>query len=224
MQHSQQDLKFKQLTENPDHSHRIYYLYHLTHIENLPGILRDGILSHKIVQKSYPSFMDISESNVQYKRGRLKLESSSGRMRLIHEMVPLFLRPITPMLCLRQNIAEDLCFILINSSYVVRDDIECIICDGNIAVHQRTRTYNSFGNEGQNLDKLPWEVLNAVRWSDFPDGARKRGAEFLIWPSIDPSGFWKILVKSKSAYDRVCTHLQVAQSLLKCEVVPRKFF
>lgn len=52
--------------------------------------------------------------------------------------------------------------------------------DGN-AASRDTR----FFDKASDLDKLPWDVLNAEYWNDFDDGKRKKCAEVLIYPSID---------------------------------------
>src|SRR5262245_20966736 len=143
-------------------------------------------------------YRNISLNSVQARRDRRIVGVARDRSRAVHEMVPLFLRPLTPMLYRRREHSEQLCFILVKAPYVARDGVECVVCDGNIA-SQGTRAWYRLNF----LDQLPWSVLDSEYWNSTSEGSRQRSAEFLVWPQIPPSEFCKILVKSRGGHSHV---------------------
>ena len=44
---------------------------------------------------------------------------------------------------------------------------------------------SEYYNDLANLDKIPWNVVNAKYWNDFPDGRRLRQSEFLVYNKFD---------------------------------------
>ena len=83
--------------------HGLRALFHLTAIDNLPGILSQGILPHARLRRHGINHTDISESSVQERRNATILTIRPGVRRSVHEMVPLFLRTLSPMLYKRRS-------------------------------------------------------------------------------------------------------------------------
>ncbi|HKJ33293.1 MAG TPA: DarT ssDNA thymidine ADP-ribosyltransferase family protein, partial [Balneolales bacterium] len=78
------------------------YLYHMTHLANLNGILEKGLLSHNKAHKKGLLAQDISDSTVNNRRVK------------IHNYVPLYFNPKNPMLYRRRNIQDELVILCIN--------------------------------------------------------------------------------------------------------------
>ena len=88
--------------------------------------------------------------------------------------------PKNPMSRLRwKEYKNALCFLQVSVSALA--DGEFLISDGN-AASPVTKFYKSLDQ----LDLLPWDVINAEYWNDLDDGSRKRCAEVLIYPKIKP--------------------------------------
>ena len=153
----------------------ILCLWHMTHKDNIFSILEYGIVNHYCACKINASRVDISDPDVQ--RWRENIEPHYHRR--IHNYVPLYINPLNPMLYVRKNIQADLCLMEISLSVLSKN--QYLITDGNAASHD-TKFYNSVNN----LELLPWDVLHADYWNDFPDGKRKRCAEVLVYPAISP--------------------------------------
>ena len=66
-----------------------------------------------------------------------------------------------------------------------------------ISCSRNTKFYHSM----QNLDKIPWDVIRAHRWTDHTDGKRKRNAEFLIHPKIPVNRIWRFAVNNNALKD-----------------------
>lgn len=149
-------------------------LWYMTHIKNIASILEYGILSHSDAEKKV-GHVDISDHDVQ--RWRTRLEPLYKRP--LHQYAPTYINIRNPMLYVRRGLNEKLC--LLEVSLDVLRENNFVFTDGN-AASRSTRFYNSL----HHLQDLPWDVLNSSYWNDFPDGRRKRCAEFLIYPKIDP--------------------------------------
>ncbi len=160
--------------------HGVLTLWHMTHKDNVEEILNKGILSHTLAHKK-ASPKDISDHNVQ--KWRESNDPIYGRK--IHDYAPTYINIKNPMLYVKRNIQNQLCLIEISLSVLSNDNF--IFTDGN-AASRNTKFYNL----NEDLKQLPWKVLDSSYWSDLEDGKRKRCAEILIHPSIEPKHIIKI--------------------------------
>lgn len=173
---------------NAFNQYGVVSVWHMTHKNNVREILRSGILSNKTAYE-IKNPIDISDHGVQ--RWRELEDPIYGRK--LHEYAPTYINIKNPMLYVRRNIQHDLCLIEISLSAL--SDHNFIFTDGNAAARN-----THFYNETSDLDKLPWDVLNASYWNDFPDGKRKRCSEVLIYPKIERKHITKLHCCSSSAY------------------------
>lgn len=155
--------------------HQVQSLWHMTHRDNICGILKNGIMNHYDAHRLHTVRVDISDPEVQ--RWRDYIEPFYNRK--IHEYAPLYIKPRNPMLYVRRNFQDNICLIEISLSVLAYH--KYIITDGN-AASRATKLFNSV----ENIDNLPWDVLNGKYWPDYDDGKRKMCAEVLIFPSINP--------------------------------------
>ncbi|MEA5516825.1 DarT ssDNA thymidine ADP-ribosyltransferase family protein, partial [Nodularia sp. UHCC 0506] len=81
----------------------IKYLYHMTYINNLASIIRNGLLSHNEAYRRGLIAADISDPDVQDRRANLSVYNIP-----LHEYVPLYFSPRNPMLYKRREIQEDI--------------------------------------------------------------------------------------------------------------------
>ena len=140
-------------------------IWHITHKANINSILKDGILNHYDAYKINVNPIDISDPDAQ--RWRECWENRYHRK--IHDYAPLYINPRNPMLYVRKHLQVNLC--LVEVSLAVLTENEYLITDGN-AASRDTQFYQSESS----LSLLPWDVLRASYWTEFPDGKRKRCA------------------------------------------------
>ena len=155
-------------------------VWHMTHRKNIEKIVIKGVLSNCLAYR-YENPVDISNQGAQ--KWREKKEPIYNRK--IHEYAPTYLNIKNPMLYVKKEIHEELC--LLEISLEVLSSHAFVFTDGNAAA----RDTNFFRNVND-LKRLPWNVLNAAYWNDFPDGKRKRCAEVLIYPLIEPNYILKV--------------------------------
>ena len=120
----------------------------------------------------------------------------------LHDLVPLYLAPRTPALSARRDRQEELFFIDVSLDVLFDPCNEFAFTDGNAASSQ-TQFFRSL----HHLDKVPWDVIQAEYRSDHSDGRRRRCAEFLVYPSVTPRYFSRLVVVSPNAA-KACVSLQ----------------
>ena len=172
----------------------VEFLYYLAQIKNLPSIIRHGILpKNEVVRRKLPT-QSFANEDVQEKRHHqiIELSDPERTCKGVHDVVPLYFVTRTPTLFSRKNVQSDLVFAEIDVKVVCDENNYCVFSDGNVAAKDTT-IYSSLIH----LKKIPFEVLEAQYWDDFPDGKRKRCAEFLIYPRVSACYFLRLLVKDK---------------------------
>jgi len=189
--------------------HCLESLWHMTHIDNLEGILKNGILSHSLAHKQFNP-VDISDHSVQHYRSNPEPIYN----RKIHEYAPTYISIKNPMLYARKNISPQICLIEISSQVMV--EMQSLFTDGNAASRDTL-----FFRALDDLSKLPWDVLRAGYWNDFADGKRKKCAEVLIYPKIDAK-FIKAI--HCSSYESKQVIEKSASSGIPMRVTPSLFF
>ena len=155
------NLKYERILD----SHNIEYLYHMTHIDNLESILRNGLFSHK---NKYQK-VDISDCDVNSRRSR----AEPIYHKLIHSYVPFYINPKNAMLYKRQEIQNEIVILKLRRELIYGNGT--IFTDGN-ASSQKT----SFSNNLNELHMLDWDCLNDDNWYTHDDGRRTRMSEVLV--------------------------------------------
>ncbi|OQK17968.1 hypothetical protein AU255_08960 [Methyloprofundus sedimenti] len=187
----------------------ISYLYHITHINNLPSILASGLLSHSLAHQQC-DLTDISDLEVNARR---TLKDPIFR-RHLHEYVPTYFTPRNPMSYLRRELANELVILKLNRELLLQAD--SLFTDGNAACCQ-----THFFNNLNALDQLDWDCLNSRYWNDYIGGKRKRCAEMLIPNSIKTQNIMQIAVNGSST---LRTALQSTGKSISVVLQPELFF
>ncbi len=157
---------------NSLNDHHVEYLYHMTHIENLPSILEHGLLAHgNLYQKE-----DISNREVNDRRSLR--DPIYGKR--IHDYVPFYFSPRNAMLYALREMQNNIVILEIKREVILADGT--LFTDGNASSGG-----TSFSNDLSELDMIDWKCINAKYWLDFSDGRRKKMAEVLVpnFVSID---------------------------------------
>ncbi|WP_415035156.1 DUF4433 domain-containing protein [Azonexus sp.] len=184
------------------------FFYHITHKNNVEGIMHHGILSHSTVRDRCDiDAIDISDPEVQRHRSLLETEY----YRPIHDYAPLYINPRNPMLYRQRELQRHIVILKISSG--ILSDNQHVFCDGNAASRD---TKFSVTPE---IIYSALDALNAGYWNNVPDGKRRRCAEVLIYPHVSP-------VHIVAA---ICNNVALANEMaevtkIKTEVKPSVFF
>ncbi len=117
--------------------------FYMTHIDNLPSILQNGLLSHRRIEKLNPARKDLSNQAVQARRGTKVIErvDPNKRPRSLHRFVNLYLNPHNAMM---MNVIfgregfpaqdrQNMCILRIRGEILDRSD--AILTDQNAATN-----------------------------------------------------------------------------------------
>lgn len=171
-------------------------LYFITYIENVPSILKIGILSHN--QSKNVSFCDISESGVQDRRARKKIP---GTNKGLHDYANLYFDAHNPMLSRRRLKNDKIC--------VLRIDNSILNIDGVIVTDQNAARDCWFKTVAEGLPLLNREEVYAVFWLDNDPikQDRQKGikcVEVLIPDLVDPEFIIGAYAANDTAYNNLC--------------------
>ena len=178
--------------------HNIYSFWYFSYIDNLDAILQYGILPKNEVKQRGLQSRSFALDSVQERRHNINISLSNNKKYTLHDVVPVYLRPQTPTLFLRQEKQDQLFFVKISSSIVLDKGFEYAFTDGNAA-----STLTRFFVDPEQLSELPWDVIEAIYWTNYNDGKRKRNSEFLIFPHIPINRFEGLGVLNDAARKRV---------------------
>ena len=199
-------------------------LHYFSLRDNLNSLLERGILSKNDVIKQGISAGSFAEESVQNRRQHVDVKLTDRTKIPLHDLVPLYLVPRTPALSARRDRQDELFFIDVSPDVLCDPGNEFAFTDGNAASSQ-TQFFRSL----RHLDKVPWDVIQAEYWGDQPDGRRRRCAEFLVYPSVTPRYFSRLVVVSQSAAEACASILrrmpnQASSRQIDIAVEPGYFF
>ena len=159
------------------HIHRERYIYHFTHISNLPGILENGFLSKNNSNFPNEAVKSIAEEGIQDRRSKMIVPCGPGGC--VHDYVPLYFGSLSPMLLRvvnEKNVDQsDILYFEFSISILENSNVVFTDSSANAAVPP------NFYDDCSNLDKLNWNEIDSRKWSSSSDNLRhQRMAEALV--------------------------------------------
>jgi len=143
----------------------------------------------------------------------------------IHDYVPFYFNSLSPMLYIIKNgnidgvEMQDLVFFKSTAQAVEAAGCEFVFTDGHGIM-----ALSDYYNDLENLDKIPWNVINTKYWNDFPDGKRLRQSEFLVYNKFDWSLVQTIGVYNSSMLNKVKSLVDVLSHQPTVEIKYNWFF
>lgn len=174
-----------------------FKLYHMTHISNLKGILKDGLMSHNLVR----TYVDISNNDVNKRR----IRNDNPHKISLHQYVPLYFNPRNAMLfsCQKQ-FGENVVILEIDNEVISND--YTLFSEGNAARKDSKITTNKL-----DLPNFKWEDINSLAWSDNYRGVDENlkslmMSESLILNRINPKSILRIFCINEDVRVRLLQH------------------
>ena len=174
-------------------------IYRITHIENIPYILKYGI-THKNSKYSNPNFKAIGDTSLIDTRSNKTVAITNGGIAIktitLGDYIPSYFGVKMPMLYVIQHggnfvpqatKAEDIVYMACSVIKIYNLGYEFYFSDGH-ATDMLTTFYNK--KEIQNLNKIiDWKAVKTSYWGgeDNLDIKRKKQAEFLVREDIPPN-------------------------------------
>lgn len=153
------------------------YVYHFTHIDNLPNLLQTGFLANNHPDFPGNDHRSIAEPGIQQRRAQMVVPCGPGGR--VHDYVPLYFGSRSLMLLSvinKKNTDQmDILYFEFPIELVERDNIVFTDASANTLVPP------NFYSDPKDLAGLNWEAINSLRWSESNDTLRhQRMAEVLV--------------------------------------------
>jgi len=158
--------------------------YHLTHKRNLRSILHWGILSLNEAVRRGLHHEDISDPDVQ----RLRNRQEPVHKRFLHDYASLYFNPKNPMLYKRREMQDQLVILCISLDVLTAHGH--VFADGNAAHH------DTMFSADASVVAPSKAALTAPYWTDVEEGKRRRCAEVLVYPRVEPQFIVRGLCKN----------------------------
>ena len=175
------------------------FIYHFTHIDNLPSLLETGFVAngHSDFPKNVQS---IAETGIQARRSQMQV--TCGPQGVVHDYVPFYFGAKSLMLLSvihKKNI--DQCDILYFEFPIsLLDEKHAVFTDASA----NTAVAPNFYSNPQDLDELNWVEIDSQKWSCASDELRhQRMAEALVHGQVPLSAASNCVVWNEDAKRRV---------------------
>lgn len=187
---------------------KLRWLYYITHIDNVPSILNNGILSHAEIERQSIKHTKVYDENIVSKRKERILQNG----RSLWEYANLYFQPRNPMLyrLLATNFEpQDLAIIGVKRTLMKRNDI--LIADGN-AASLETKVYKKVDLKDSDIKNII-EVKDMEFWNSGDGSKRRIMAECLVPGYVNPDYISEIYVSDHSSVEKL-------KNLIKVENIP----
>jgi hypothetical protein len=174
------------------------WVYHFTHLRNLARIIEGGLRSDAVCRRAGLTEVQIGSNDIRERRLRLPV-GDIGPGGCVGDYVPWYFGPRSPMMyALNRNNYEyrdgfdEVVYLVSTVDRIVSLGGEWVASDRNAAL-----SLAEFIDDEQRLhDHISWDVINAKYWTDYPDGADLRAAEFLAHESVPWEAVEAIVTKT----------------------------
>jgi len=198
--------------------HVVKSLYYITHINNLPSILRYGILSHRQVEIQGIPFTPVYNPEIVANREqRLTPDRKS-----LWDYANVYFQPRNPMLykVISETDKKDVVIVAVKPQVV--DAQGAFISLGNAASSLSPLLDIKSGL--QNINGEYWQIINNDWWKTEDGTKRKIMAECLIPNGIPPTDIHSVYVTSPAVAERIRPVLNEFPHPVSVVVEPHMFF
>lgn len=182
------------------------WLYRMTHLDNLPHILRCGLVT-ATHPNADPNYRPIGDQSLIGVRKDLDAPNPPGGK--FSEYVPFYLGHRSPMLYqiatgyegVEKIPQSDIVYIVVEHDCIRRNGLAWFYTDGH-ARHGMTKFYT----DEVGFEELDWEAIYATKWNNTeadPDRQRKKQAEYMVKTAVPVSCFAFILMFDEKCKQKV---------------------
>jgi hypothetical protein len=194
--------------------HPIKGLYYITHIDNVPSILKRGILSHKLVEEQHVQFTPIYDAQIVSNRhDRLAPDGKN-----LWEFANLYFQPRNPMLYRVISEKDKKSIVIVSVSPQVLNIPGAFVTMGNAA---SPLSDILLVRDGLKAITQMWDTINSDWWREEDGSKRKIMAECLVPDVVPPDFIHSLYVTSRSVADKISP---LSASNISVIPEPRMFF
>ncbi len=193
-------------------------IFHITHLNNLSSILRNGLLSKNQTASMRVRIKDISNSEIQDARATITIPGTSHKL---HDCVPMFFgaRPAMLYAVKAKGVAqEEIVYVLVNWNIIGQPTTW--FTDGNARDCE-----TSFFQNISDLQEVDFRAAGAYYWGNKGDEVkRKKQAEVLKLNQVPLEEILGFVVYNRDIKDKV-SGILVSQNIDKeVYVVPEYYY
>lgn len=208
---------------------RTTLIYHITHKDNLEGIIaRNSLVAQSSTAKAPISYCNIAHTTIQDRRSQTPVPCGPGGY--LHDYVPFYFAPRSPMLYAIHcgNVENctagqaDIVYLVSSAESVATSGLEFVFTDGHGIM-----ALSEFYDNLENLDAIDWDVMKGRYWADTdddPDRKRRRQAEFLVYGSFPWERIEMIAVMNKEIGSKMKDTISHATKKPRIEVKPEWYY
>lgn len=182
-------------------------LYHITHLDNLASMITNGaLLPINALREDRADYSTIAHESIQDQRSNTAVPCGPGGV--LHDYVPFYFAPRSPMLCAIYYgrvpscpNQEDVVHLVSAAEVILAAGLGIAFTDGHAIM-----AWTEFYDDLSDLDKVDWPLMEAKYWSDKledMDRRRRRQAEFLVHESMPWELIAEIVVMNQSVEAKV---------------------
>jgi hypothetical protein len=165
-------------------------IYHITHLDNLRGILeRGGLLSDTAIREQGLAPRSIAYAHIKARRNRVTVPLGPGGC--VSDYVPFYFCPRSPMLfAVGSGKIEgypggqsQVLHLVADAEAIEAQGHACLHTDGNAA----SQPLAFCAGTATLATALSWDVIRGTSWGNTPDDndrKRRKQAEFLVWQRV----------------------------------------
>jgi len=189
-------------------------LYYITHINNLPSILKHGILSHELVKQMNLQPTLIYDSQIV--KDRRDIQTPDGKS--LWEYANLYFKPQNPMLyrVLCERPAEEICILSIKPTIMKLPGV--FVTDGN-AASSLTEFIRATKENEEKIREIIDRVNSLDWWARANGTKRKIMAECLVPNKVPPEDIIKIYVVNHEVAKKIKSMLPQVNNI---PIIPEK--
>ena len=166
-------------------------VYHFSHVDNLPGLLRSGFLANNHPRFPRRSRRSIASAEIQERRAAMAVPCGPGGC--VHDYVPLYFGARSPMLLgviQAKNVDQfEILYFEFPIALAARPDAVFTGASANTAAPP------DFYSDPADLANLDWAAIDSLKWGNADEGFRhRRMAELLIRDQLPVSAAVRCVV------------------------------
>ena len=191
-------------------------LFHITHIKNIPPILKQGIHSYSAMTGNNLVYQTIAHENIQTRRRNIPITCGAGGV--LHDYVPLYFGARSPMLCAVRYKLDQREIVHVAATWDVLKMSTTVFTDGNAATWG-TQQFSGI----EKLKSVDLEAASKWYWASDDETRRKKSAEVLVHRQVAIEqivGFFVMNEQTKKQLDQMVK----AQRLDKQVLVAPEFY
>jgi hypothetical protein len=186
------------------------WLFHITHVDRLAGIVTDGLLADSVCAERGVTGVPLGHDHIKARRLRRTVPLKPGGV--VGDYVPFYFAPRSPMLyaVARGNVAgaprnqDSVIYLVTSTQRLVELGGDFLTTDRNAALD--FAAYRDNDSALDDPEHIDWDLMSVRMWNNTPadpDRMERRMAECLVHQRLPWTAVVGVAVRNEAIADRV---------------------